>query len=129
MTVTNTDEKVVDDDKTVDEDDLRDLKYPKDDVETSKEADETSKGDEDEEDSEDTGEEDSKTDDSQDDDSEEDAKTDSAEDDSEFGSTPRAGHPGARPCTGRYARCWRAHDRTSQDPQEHPQNGHSKGRR
>lgn len=71
MTVTNTDEKVVDDDKTVTEDDLRDLKYPKDDVETSEEADETSEGDEAAEDTDEAGDEADKTDDSQEEDTEE----------------------------------------------------------
>lgn len=89
MAVTNTEDKVVDDDKTVDEDDLRDLKYPKDDVETSKEADETSEDDEDTDDTKDAGGEEDKTEDSQE---EEEEKSDDSEFVKEFahikGDTP-----------------------------------------
>ena len=55
---TNAKTSVADDDKEVTEDDLRDLKYGKDDVETSDEADETSEAEETEEESEETGEDD-----------------------------------------------------------------------
>lgn len=85
MAVTNTDDKVVDDDKEVTEEDLHDLKYPKEDVETEKSADEATKGDETEDDSEETGEDDSKTDDqTEDEEAEESDETDSDEDSSEF---------------------------------------------
>jgi hypothetical protein len=60
---TNADTTVVDDDKSVTEEDLRSLKYPEDEVETTQVEDETTEGDEDEEDSEDTSEEDGQTDD------------------------------------------------------------------
>ena len=56
MAVTNTDEVVADDNKTVTEEDLRDLKYPKEDVETSEEADETTEGEEEAETTEEAGE-------------------------------------------------------------------------
>ena len=52
MAVTNTDESAVDDSKTTDEEDLRALKYPKDDVEPSKEEDETSEEEDSQEESE-----------------------------------------------------------------------------
>jgi len=61
---TNAEDTAVDDSKEVTEDDLRDLKYGKDDVETSKEADETDESETDTNDeSEEAGEEDGKTDD------------------------------------------------------------------
>lgn len=77
-------EPVVDDDKEVTADDLRDLKYPTDDVETSEEEDETSEGDETQEETEGTSEEDGQTDNQTTDDSEEDDTMDSGEEDSEF---------------------------------------------
>lgn len=54
---------VVDDDKPVTEDDLRALKYPEEEVETTEVEDETSEGEETEEESEETSEEDGQTDD------------------------------------------------------------------
>lgn len=84
---TNADNNNVDDDdKQVSEEDLRDLKYPKDDVETSDEEDETSEEDEDsEEESDDTGDDDGQTDDeAEDGESEEDEETDSDDDTPEF---------------------------------------------
>jgi hypothetical protein len=84
---------VVDDDKKVDEEDLRKLKYPDEEVESPKGTDETSDEEETEEDSEDTGEDEGKTDDeAEDEDSEEESedadKTEdsdtSDEEDSEF---------------------------------------------
>lgn len=85
---TNADNNNVDDDdKQVSEEDLRDLKYPKDDVETSdSEEDEASEEEDDsEEESEDTGDEDGQTDDeAEEGESEEDEKTDSDDDTPDF---------------------------------------------
>ena len=80
MTATNaTEDKVVDDDKPVTEDDLRALKYDKTDVETSKEEDETDESEkEDDKESEDKGEEEAKADDSTED---EEKSDDESEDD------------------------------------------------
>lgn len=76
---------VVDDDKQVTEEDLRELKYGKDDVETSEEADETDDTEETEEDSEETGDDDGQTDDdTEDDESEEESTDDSDDDTSDF---------------------------------------------
>lgn len=80
---TNAKVEVVDDDKEVTEDDLRNLKYPTD-VEASKEEDEIEQDDESEEESEETSEDDGQTDDqAEDEESEEDAETDSDEDTSD----------------------------------------------
>lgn len=86
MAVTNTDETtVVDDDKKVTEEDLHDLKYPKDEVETSQEADEASEGEETSEDSEETGESDGQTETGAEDEATEETQTtESAEEPSEF---------------------------------------------
>jgi len=78
---------VADDDKPVTEADLHDLKYPKDEVETSEEADETSEGEETEEETKETeGEEDGQTDDQaeKDEESEEESKETTDEETSEF---------------------------------------------
>jgi hypothetical protein len=75
---------VVDDDKQVTEEDLRDLKYGNDEVETSKEADETDDTDEPEEDSEEAGDEDGQTDDEATDESEETDQPESADDSAEY---------------------------------------------
>lgn len=58
---TNADQTVVDDDKEVTEEDLRDLKYGDDGVENSNEADETDDTEEDSEDTEEAGEDDGQT--------------------------------------------------------------------
>ena len=78
MTATNaTKDEVVDDDKPVTEDDLRSLKYPESDVETSKEEDETEEEEtENDKESEDKGEEEAKADDSKEEESEEDKSLD-----------------------------------------------------
>lgn len=85
MAGTNSDTTVVDDDKEVTEQDLRDLKYPADEVETPSGEDETSEGDETEDAAEGTGEDDGQTDDqTEDEGSEDDSTDDSAEEASEF---------------------------------------------
>ena len=73
MTATNaTEDKVVDDDKPVTEDDLRSLKYDKPDVETPKEEDETEESEkEDDKESEEADETEEKSDDSKEEESEE----------------------------------------------------------
>lgn len=74
MTATNaTEDKVVDDDKAVTEDDLRALKYDNTEVETSKEADESEESEEEnDKETEETDEDDAKADDSKEDEEESD---------------------------------------------------------
>lgn len=82
---TNADPNVADDDRQVTEEDLRDLKYGSDDVETSQEEDETTDSNETDEDTEEAGEEDGQTDDqAEDEETEDDAETESDEEPSEF---------------------------------------------
>lgn len=86
MAATNAKEdKVVDDDKEVTDEDLKDLKYGAGGVETSKEEDETDKADESEKDSEEAGEDDGQTDDQAEEaESEETDETESDEEEVEF---------------------------------------------